>query len=145
MPDRGMDADVFVVSDMTIEVHSGPGGTFMGFNGTTEWALDSVDTDDVVWLPREDQPAQAARCGVRPAGDGRRRRGGHGRRRGRAARLRRPRRRVGLRPGAAGAAGAASGGPSRLTPWPRAERLRRRRRAPWSGATTAAARPAEAA
>ena len=25
------------------------------FNGTVEWALDSVASDDVVWLPREDQ------------------------------------------------------------------------------------------
>jgi hypothetical protein len=52
---RGMDGEVFVVSDMTIEVQDIPGGQVIGFNGTTEWALDSVDTDDAVWLPRESQ------------------------------------------------------------------------------------------
>lgn len=49
------EGDVFTVSDMTIEAHSYPGGTVLGFNGTTEWALDSVALDDAVWLPREDQ------------------------------------------------------------------------------------------
>jgi hypothetical protein len=28
---------------------------YFGFNGTTEWALDSIPQDEVVWLPREDQ------------------------------------------------------------------------------------------
>ena len=27
----------------------------LGFNGTTEWALDSVAVEDALWLPREDQ------------------------------------------------------------------------------------------
>ncbi|GAA4118493.1 hypothetical protein GCM10022415_17520 [Knoellia locipacati] len=27
----------------------------LGFNGTTEWALDSVSLDKALWLPREDQ------------------------------------------------------------------------------------------
>jgi hypothetical protein len=53
--DRGMDADVFVLSDMTVEVHDLPQGPVIGFNGTTEWALDSVDSDQAVWLPRESQ------------------------------------------------------------------------------------------
>jgi hypothetical protein len=55
VPDRDMDQDVFVVSDMVIEVHHSPGGAFMGFNGTTEWALDSIEQYRVLWLPREDQ------------------------------------------------------------------------------------------
>ena len=50
-----MDDDVFVVSDMVIEVHHSPGGAFMGFNGTTEWAMDSIEQHKVLWLPREDQ------------------------------------------------------------------------------------------
>jgi hypothetical protein len=53
--DRDMDDDVFVVSDMTIEVHQLPQGQVIGFNGTTEWALDSVDDRHAVWLPRENQ------------------------------------------------------------------------------------------
>ena len=49
------EGDVFTVSDMTIEAHSYSTGTVLGFNGTTEWALDSVALDDALWLPREDQ------------------------------------------------------------------------------------------
>jgi hypothetical protein len=53
--DRDMDNDVFVLSDMTIEVHRTPHGHVLGFNGTTEWALDSVEDDEALWLPRESQ------------------------------------------------------------------------------------------
>jgi hypothetical protein len=53
--DRDMDEQVFVVSDMTVEVHKLPLGTVIGFNGTVEWALDDVELDEAVWLPREDQ------------------------------------------------------------------------------------------
>jgi hypothetical protein len=55
VPDREMDDDVFVLSDMTIEVHALPEGTVIGFNGTVEWALDDLDIDEAIWLPREDQ------------------------------------------------------------------------------------------
>ena len=50
-----MAGQVFVVSDMTVEVHEHPDGTVIGFNGTTEWALDSVDQTRTLWLPREGQ------------------------------------------------------------------------------------------
>ena len=49
------EADVFTVSEMTIEARQAPTGTYLAFNGTTEWALDSVTLADSVWLPREDQ------------------------------------------------------------------------------------------
>jgi hypothetical protein len=55
IPDKDMDDEVFVLSTMTIEVHDLPGRTVIGFNGTTEWALDDVDKDATIWLPREDQ------------------------------------------------------------------------------------------
>jgi hypothetical protein len=55
IPDRGLDDNVFVISDMTIEVHDLPTGRVIGFNGTTQWALDDVDQDEAIWLPREDQ------------------------------------------------------------------------------------------
>jgi hypothetical protein len=45
----------FVLSDMTIEVQDFPTGRVLGFNGTTEWALDSVAHEAALWLPREDQ------------------------------------------------------------------------------------------
>lgn len=50
-----MDQDVFVISDLTIDVHAFGSGTFIGFNGTTEWALDSIEQGSVLWLPRETQ------------------------------------------------------------------------------------------
>ncbi len=55
VPDRDMDEEVFVVSNMVVDVHELPTGTLLGFNGTTEWALDSILEREVVWLPREDQ------------------------------------------------------------------------------------------
>jgi hypothetical protein len=51
----GFESDIFTVSDMTIEAHEYPSGTILGFNGTTEWALDSVSVEDSLWLPREEQ------------------------------------------------------------------------------------------
>ena len=53
--DGEFEGDLFTVSDMTIEAHVYPTGTILGFNGTTEWALDSVALEDALWLPREDQ------------------------------------------------------------------------------------------
>jgi hypothetical protein len=50
-----LDSEVFTLSDMTVEAHEFSTGTVLGFNGTTEWALDSVSLDDALWLPREDQ------------------------------------------------------------------------------------------
>jgi hypothetical protein len=55
VPGREMDEDVFVLSDMTIDVHESRTGTVIGFNGTTEWALDSLEQQDAVWLPSETQ------------------------------------------------------------------------------------------
>lgn len=49
------EADIYTVSEMTIESQPTPTGTVLGFNGTTEWALDSLTIADAVWLPREDQ------------------------------------------------------------------------------------------
>ena len=55
VPDRDLDHVVFVVSDMVVETHDLPMGRLLAFNGTTEWALDSIPQHEVVWLPREDQ------------------------------------------------------------------------------------------
>jgi hypothetical protein len=73
MPDRGMDSDVFVLSDMTIEVHQFPAGPVIGFNGTTEWALDSIDQSQTLWLPAEHQLRELlgeAFAGLAPSGEG---------------------------------------------------------------------------
>jgi hypothetical protein len=50
-----VDAEVFHLSDMTVEAHQFSTGTVLGFNGTTEWALDSVSIEDALWLPSETQ------------------------------------------------------------------------------------------
>ncbi|HET6209598.1 MAG TPA: hypothetical protein VFD94_04405 [Jatrophihabitans sp.] len=53
--DRGIDREVFMLSEMTVEVHDIGEHRLFGFNGTTEWAMDSVEERDSVWLPREGQ------------------------------------------------------------------------------------------
>jgi hypothetical protein len=73
IPGREMDTDVFVVSELTIDVFQAPTGPLIRFNGTTEWALDSVPQEAVVWLPREDQLRAALGTRFRrlePIGDG---------------------------------------------------------------------------
>lgn len=55
VPDRELDETVFTVSDMVVEVRDHAGGRVLAFNGTTEWALDSVEEREAVWLPRLDQ------------------------------------------------------------------------------------------
>jgi hypothetical protein len=41
---------VFTVSDMVVELIVAGGESRFHFNGTVEWALDSVESDGVVWL-----------------------------------------------------------------------------------------------
>jgi hypothetical protein len=55
VPDRDLDDQMFVLSNMTIQVYTLPEGRVIGFNGTTEWALDDVEIEETIWLPREDQ------------------------------------------------------------------------------------------
>lgn len=55
VPDRDLDDTVFVVSEMTVETADLPTGRVVRFNGTTEWALDSIEESEVVWLPHEAQ------------------------------------------------------------------------------------------
>src|SRR5699024_12296983 len=47
--------DVYILSHMVIEARTYATGTVLHFNGTTEWALDSLAKEDALWLPREDQ------------------------------------------------------------------------------------------
>ncbi|KAA9105686.1 pilus assembly protein CpaE [Microbacterium rhizomatis] len=59
------DADVFTVSEMTIEPREYSTGKILSFNGTTEWALDSVALEDALWLPHESQLRELLRSGFR--------------------------------------------------------------------------------
>ena len=54
VPDRGFE-DPFIVSEMVIEVRDLPTGRLIRFNGTTEWALDSLPADEVLGIPVEHQ------------------------------------------------------------------------------------------
>lgn len=47
--------EVFTVADMVVEAREYPNATLLSFNGTTEWALDSVQLDEALWLPLEHQ------------------------------------------------------------------------------------------
>lgn len=53
------DEELFILSDMTVEAHEFSTGTVLGFNGTTEWALDSVAIDEALWHPHEHQLREA--------------------------------------------------------------------------------------
>ena len=56
IPDRDLDEQVFVLSDMVVQRLDLPNGPpVLAFNGTTEWALDSLEAEEAIWLPREDQ------------------------------------------------------------------------------------------
>ncbi len=55
IPDKGMDATVFVVATMVVDVVGTSGRNLLRFNGTVEWALDSILQEEVVWLPSEEQ------------------------------------------------------------------------------------------
>ncbi len=54
VPDRHLDDHVFALSDMVVEMRDSIGGIpELAFNGTVEWALDSIIQSEVVWLPTE--------------------------------------------------------------------------------------------
>jgi hypothetical protein len=56
IPGKGLDDLVFVLSDMVIETRTmALGRKMLAFNGTTEWAIDTLATSEALWLPREDQ------------------------------------------------------------------------------------------
>ena len=55
VPVEDMEERVFVLSDVTADIHRFESGDLIGFNGTTEWALDSIEQERVVWFPREGQ------------------------------------------------------------------------------------------
>ena len=53
MPD--LQTQSFILSDLTVDLHTFKGEQLLGFNGTVEWALDSVTVDQTLWLPHEHQ------------------------------------------------------------------------------------------
>jgi hypothetical protein len=56
IPGRGLDELEFVVSDMVVETRRMAfDREMLTFNGTTEWAMDTLAASEALWLPREDQ------------------------------------------------------------------------------------------
>jgi hypothetical protein len=61
-----VEADVFTVSEMTIESRQTPSGVMiLAFNGTTEWALDAISVEEAIWLPGEEQLRELLRGAFR--------------------------------------------------------------------------------
>jgi hypothetical protein len=55
IPDRGLDDNIFVITDMTIFIETLSGQPAVTFHGTAEWALDHVLIAELIWLPTETQ------------------------------------------------------------------------------------------
>jgi hypothetical protein len=56
IPEHGLDELEFVISDMVIETRRMAfDRQMLAFNGTTEWAMDTLAASEALWLPREDQ------------------------------------------------------------------------------------------
>ena len=55
IPDRGLDDRVFVIGDLLSTLQSVQGRQVVSFHGSLEWALDSLVTSEVVWVPSEGQ------------------------------------------------------------------------------------------
>lgn len=68
LPERGMDDHTFVISDMLATVELLSGRQMVAFQGASEWALDAIITQDVVWIPREDQLREALEAALLEAG-----------------------------------------------------------------------------
>lgn len=64
IPERQMDEEIFVISNMLVTVNVLQGLQVVNFQGASEWALDSLVTIDAVWLPREDQLRQAVEAAL---------------------------------------------------------------------------------
>ena len=58
IPDRNMDGSLFVLSDMMAYMDLIKGWPVVSFHGTSEWALDYILSNEVVWMPTESQLRQ---------------------------------------------------------------------------------------
>ena len=55
IPERDMNEKIFVISDMLVTIDFLQGIQVVSFQGASEWALDSLVTDETVWLPSDEQ------------------------------------------------------------------------------------------
>ncbi len=55
IPERGLDDRIYVLTDMMAYTELVQGWPVVAFHGTAEWALDYIFTNEVVWMPTEEQ------------------------------------------------------------------------------------------
>lgn len=55
LPGRDLDDQVFVISDMMVDVERLRNQHLITFNGAPEWAMDYVLVGDALWMPTETQ------------------------------------------------------------------------------------------
>jgi hypothetical protein len=55
LPGRDLDEQVFVISDMMVDVEKLRNQHLITFNGAPEWAMDYVLVSDALWMPTETQ------------------------------------------------------------------------------------------
>jgi hypothetical protein len=59
IPDHDMDERVFVLADMVAFTELVQGWPAVAFHGSAEWAMDYIFSNEIVWLPSEEQLRQA--------------------------------------------------------------------------------------
>ena len=55
LPERDLDEQIFVISDMMVDVEKLRNQHLITFNGAPEWAMDYVLVSDALWMPTEAQ------------------------------------------------------------------------------------------
>lgn len=70
IPERGMDVNIFVLSDLQANIEIVFGSEVVAFQGASEWALDYLVSSEAVWVPREEQ-LRAALIELLPEGESR--------------------------------------------------------------------------
>lgn len=66
LPDRQMDAQVFVLTAQPALIQLYNGSPVVTFHGSSEWALDYVFLSEALWLPTETQLREALAAALTP-------------------------------------------------------------------------------
>ena len=69
IPDRGFNDRIFVISDIQATIEWLQGRQVIAFQGASEWALDDISTEEIIWLPKEEQLRQALEAALLPTGE----------------------------------------------------------------------------
>ena len=70
IPDHDMDERVFVLADMVAFTELVQGWPAVAFHGSAEWAMDYIFSNEIVWLPTEEQLREAVVERLREDGAG---------------------------------------------------------------------------